>query len=406
MRRLVPLSLVALLLLSGCLGALGGDATSTPEEIDPADADLPPGVTVNGVENASALAAAHDETLLDEGFVFDGTVVTDQPGSGIVNETATVVVGVDAETLRSDSVRTLWPYENRSVVSQRVRDRLWLDGDEQFVRTNFTTRDSVIAGPYDASNDPRDGVTRASTYEGVLDAANFTVESTVARDGHTFTTLVAADANGTEDDPAYDGHLVVDERGVVHEAVVEIDRGPESVWGLLDYRLVELGASPEEPDWVDGVRESADLNLSFDAEFLSDHSAVGVTNTGDDAVPAGTELEVDFEVDDEPSATTAPTVITLDETIDPGETVYVYRSGWEADLVRSRSTAIDDSSFYGDVGVQFSLDDVSLGGVRVTQESNDGRTGRRRHRPRTEPRGKRHHTLRWLDYPTREHQTV
>jgi hypothetical protein len=85
-RRLVPVSLAVLLLLSGCTGALDTGATgtatetSTPEEPDPANATLPPGVSDTGVENASALAAAHGETLLEEGFVLVRNVTTSGDG--------------------------------------------------------------------------------------------------------------------------------------------------------------------------------------------------------------------------------------------------------------------------------------------------------------------------------------
>jgi hypothetical protein len=257
-RRLVPVSLAVLLLLSGCSGAFGGGTTTetaTTEELTPANATLPPGVTETGVENASALAAAHNETLLDEGFAIDVAESSNPGHGGPTNESRSVVVAPGADRFLVDSRRVEYGSDDRSNVTNRRHEQVW--SNESTTLGVTPVENASVAYRTDYPTSP--GVlTRAGVYESVLRSGDFVVERVVARDGHTFTTLVADDGDASGDGTALPAdRLVVDERGVVHEATLSqraaaIGEGDASRT-VRSYRLVDLGASPDRPAWVGNV---------------------------------------------------------------------------------------------------------------------------------------------------------
>lgn len=252
-RRLVSLVVLAIVVLSGCLGAgPQSTSTSTAQQLDPGTADLPPGANEAGVTNASALAAAHDRTLRAEGFVLNGTFVRDPPNAGNQTRRYHTVVAPGGRPFLTDvrSVRYATD-EADAAVTNRVRTRVW--ANETSMLRQVTIDNQTATATVDSLS-PSLSPTRAPQYESYLEIGEYTVEQVVARDGHTFTTLVAT---GTTDavgeNATIDARFVVDERGVVHEATVTLRGGPDGVTDHATYRVVELGASPQRPDWVTDV---------------------------------------------------------------------------------------------------------------------------------------------------------
>ncbi|MFD1513750.1 hypothetical protein [Halomarina rubra] len=369
-RRLVPVLLAALVLLSGCTGVFDtgttADETTTPEELDPAEADLPPGVNESGVENASSLAAAHNETLLAEGYVLNSSSTTNSSTFGNRTTTAQWVVGPSADRFTFDARTSVHTPPSYDGPAGDYRQRLW-GGDSVVTRIdrgNETTYNNVEALA------SRLGVAQSQTFERYLDIGAYDVERVVTDGEHTFTTLAAteprddAEFNGT-----FEARFVVDERGVVHEVDVHTDQRMGDYEQRIEYRLVELGASPERPDWVSEVPDVAFENVSVDAD-VNTHGDGGstpyltVTNEGPDTLPAGAELNVTTnEPDsDEPAREeTLNAVLRTGAPLDPGESVYVYRSGDTLELTRDEATAKSGDGLRSSVSVAVSADGVSFG---------------------------------------------
>ena len=260
MRRLVPLSLAALLLLSGCTGAFGPGASpttdeptsrATTQELDPAEADLPPGVDESGVTNASALAAAHDETLHEKGFVLNGTFVRDPPNSGRNVRQFHTVMSPGGKRFRSELLNDHYESDGADEPRRFVRE-LW--GDSSGIYDHAIT-DRGGTGTARIKEVPTWlSLTRSAQYESYLEIGDFRVERVVARGGHTYTTLVANHTSeGIDENVTFSGRLVVDERGVIHEGVVDVTSGPDQKTDHVEYRVVRLGGSPERPEWVANV---------------------------------------------------------------------------------------------------------------------------------------------------------
>lgn len=253
LRRLVPVAVAGLLVVAGCTAVPGGTTSTattgpTTETVDPAEADLPPGVNESGVVNASALAAAHDATLRSEGFVLDGTFVRDPPNRGNQTRTFDTVVAPGAERFQTAVETVRYASDASDAVSQRSGKRVWSNA-------TATLRAATIDGETAVSSvedqPPWLSLTRAPQYRSSLKIGEFAVEGAVVRDGHTFTTLVAEGASEAVDGNAtVDARFVVDERGVVHEATVSVST-PGSEADSAHYEVVQFGGSPERPAWVD-----------------------------------------------------------------------------------------------------------------------------------------------------------
>lgn len=249
MRRLVTVSLVTLLLLSGCIGTFDPGSASTPKELDPAEADLPPGVNESGVTSVSALITAHNKTLRAEGFVLNGTFIRYLPINASHTYIHHTVVAPDSERFYTEMRRRTYTADNTEVVSARERTRIW--GNSSIIVQQFTlSTNTTISKPIEEI--PKGmALTQAPIYESFLNIGAFSVARVVSRDGHTFTTLVANDTRASfNESVTFTARFVIDERGIIHEAVVDIDWGPNAKAAHLESRIVTLGASPDRPDWV------------------------------------------------------------------------------------------------------------------------------------------------------------
>jgi hypothetical protein len=243
------------------------------------------------------------------------------------------------------------------------RQRVWSDETTvALVETPDRTRYSNVE-----SLDHRVQLTHERTLERYLDAGAFEVASTVARGDHTFTTLVAdATRPGVDgfEDGSFAARFVVDEHGVVHEASVDYATGYDDTETHVEWRVAELGASPDRPAWVDDAPEAAFLNASVDADVERRHGEgtpyLVVTSSGTDPLPDGATLNVTTNggTGDGRALNTA---LDLDTDLAPGESVYVYRSDDGLRLTRDESVARSGDGLRSDVGVTVSADAVVYG---------------------------------------------
>ncbi|WP_232700964.1 DUF7537 family lipoprotein [Halobacterium wangiae] len=289
------LAVVALLVTAGCLGA-GAPATDSPEQT-PADG-FPPGVTADGVENATALLDAHSSVLADPGYTFRVAVASDRTENGsYTGRTKGDEFRLNAEFGRDDGTLAVDTWANDSVVLTRVAH-----GDE----TQFDQRER-----HDGAAEPW-----TAQLERVLAAGDFEVTDRYVEDGRT---VLALDANRTR--PTHDGayqsyraHAVVDLDGRVHELNTTTEAESESgSWTrALDFELTTVGVdSVERPEWGDSAAATLDASVELD----STDELIELEHQAGEPLPAGTTVELTHDGETH--------TLTFEESLDVGERAYV-----------------------------------------------------------------------------------
>lgn len=252
-RVALPVLLASLLVLAGCSGV---SQLSSPDE--PTEDELPPGVSQNGVENASALVSAHTAALNESGYAYrlglQGTVnVT------VDNETSTQYETNLTQTVRAeDGGRPAFvTAEVQSVQSEQNQSQAvaywWND-------TTTLARVSAGGGTQYAAFDqrPDQGQLYAPDeqyLQQVVGSSNFSVSGVDRSGEETLITLTATEANASmQGVTSYNATLVVDSEGRIHSAtqhaVVESAQGTQTV--DLRYELTETSVSTvDQPEWAD-----------------------------------------------------------------------------------------------------------------------------------------------------------
>lgn len=320
MSRVPTLLVAVVVVLAGCSGfvSTGTDtptaspassptATGTPTPTPGADELLAPGINQTGIENVTALFAAHQRELTARGFVTESTLTTTYEGTSTDRVAWTVTVAPDGERLRTHAVETredgtqitvdVWSNATHDITR---RDEV---GDVSYtVRPRFITDDTVVWSGSAAH------VQLYST------ADLFEVESVDTRDGVRYVTLsLEADRVGRDGVPDTQSTVVVDERGRIHAVESQVQYGESTTWAT-SYRLVQLGdTDPQPPAWLDDVPTNAALFLQLNAG-ITPNGVVAIEHIGGDAVPAGTRVVV--TVDGETYET------AFGGTLDEGQTRY------------------------------------------------------------------------------------
>lgn len=366
-RTTCALLVAVAVVLGGCVGATahGPDATtdettanaSTTEPVGET-ADLPPGVTEDGVSNASALLEAHREALAETSYVFESRSnysMGDVAGTG--EQSGTVAKGFFPHVSHATATiqrgnRTVeydvdqWANESVTLVRYRTENRtqyrkLFHGDDEQ------RSPGPGFGGPFLNRSDVESSISGTALIESVLATSNFTVESVETVDGHTLTTLRAETVNesggfGTANVTEYDARFVVDERGLVREVkftmAFEDELGDET---LLDYRFEVVRTGPvvvSRPAWSDAALATTSAQVSIDAA----ETYFVVANRGGDRLPAGTEIRVAHDGTN--------VTLALERPLRPGEQAYVYfpTDGGDPVLTRERPAEGDSEQVQGD----------------------------------------------------------
>lgn len=280
----------------------GGEESGDDDDTDDQDAEtLAPGVTTDGVDDPDALLDAHGGHLVANGFelAYSSTSVFDERDD--------LGLGYDL-AVEPDAERALATIDGPNEGGEYVT---W--GNETLTASKIPTDEGA---QYDVSNgsladqDPV-GLTLGAELQRLFANGEFAVESTEERDGRTYVTLVATEF----DEGDGEAEIVLDDRGVVHEAAATTtDSSGETI---LEYEITAVGGvTVDRPAWVDDVPEDAalDVSVSFRTESGEYHT---LTNRGEDAVPAGSTIEV--VIDEEETAT-----LELEEPLQSGERVFLY----------------------------------------------------------------------------------
>lgn len=251
-RALPVLIALAMVALAGCGGVFGGGGAS-PETNGTAadDGAYPPGVTSSGLENATALVAAHDRSLRGESFrLAVGQEQTFASGEQNVTASSERVVRMAGNgTFRVDA---------RSRGTLNVNETVWANGSTAYVRSEQGDQVQYVRRNATAIRPQLTGRTLIGQY---LSAGEYAVESTEQRGGERVTVLRSDEFVGTEgagldasNVSEYDSTAVVGPDGQVRELTVHLvaERGETTL--TVDAEVtVEPTASVDvtRPDWVD-----------------------------------------------------------------------------------------------------------------------------------------------------------
>lgn len=269
---LAVISVLILVTVAGCAGPLGQSPstdTPTPEPEpsptptitptpDPSE-QLPPGVTSDGIGNASQLLDAHVTELSRTGFVGVGT------GNGTIYRDGFLV---DVESHQRNVVEPeVSSYlRQRSIIAGPVRNewQAWGNASDEYRRSKegngwkYERKEPAppakLAGrglllPY-----LRGGNYTVERFETDNNETRFRLVSTEVEDPDA---LMEALPDDTEEITSFEATVVVDMDGRIHsvQATAEyVIRGEEATH-QLEYRLEQVrGVTIDRPDWVDAAR--------------------------------------------------------------------------------------------------------------------------------------------------------
>lgn len=307
--------------------------------------ELPPGVSLDGVTNASALVEAHRQALARSGYSFVLRSNLSSAFAGGVDQwvvlNGTVAAGLSPFRLRSVSRVTLgngtadradrtdqpvsvsdaWGNESAVVVRSSRDDLTQVQRVDRSATGGFGPGPDGPAGPGGAT-DARgfDGLlTQASVVETVLRSATFEVTDVSQVENLTMVTLNATEFDegslGSDRNVStFRASLVVDEDGRVHSldylVSFEDAEGPAVRYR---YRLTDVGdAEVRQPSWVDRAFEPVRTNVSM--ETVGDR-AIRLANDGDGTLPAGSTVRLRHDGE--------TMTFQLDRALRPGEAVFL-----------------------------------------------------------------------------------
>lgn len=309
------LAVAGLLVTAGCAGFAPTVDVQPPE---PADG-YPPGVSADGVENATALLYAHTDAVRRSGYAFIGrttknvTHIADDD-SLATNKSTTWNGQVTRNVTR---VRTrVWHGATRKYDERAVSTELWFDESSGHRLLRTSKGDGTVA--FDVTEDV-DGLETAAVSSWTTDTldllgeGDYDLTRRYVEDGRTLVVL-ESDAPGSTTHDAFSARLVVDLAGRVHEFDARATGANEdhSWTETATYELTDLGvASVPKPEWHDTALSTPEANIVYTARerHLELEYARG------DVLPPGTTVVVSH--DDE------TTRVALDRELGPGDTLYV-----------------------------------------------------------------------------------
>ncbi|MUV61712.1 hypothetical protein [Halobacterium sp. CBA1126] len=252
MRPALHVAAVALVVLAGCNGVGPAPGTERPPE-----PTYPPGVTADGVSNATALVDAHREHVVAHGAVVRS------------NSTTAIRIAGEVRAVETTATARATPDLTRiHVVSRGVR----VSGNETTagrfeVYANETTvlRRMQYGNETSVRAESRDGgaplvverVVQAQHLRGALDSLEFAVVDTERRDDRTVTTLSADETTLSGDAPSRNAAtLEVAASGRVLSLSVTRDRNTTTPVGRRTLDVTWADATTvEPPEWVQTRRQ-------------------------------------------------------------------------------------------------------------------------------------------------------
>ncbi|GAA0644267.1 hypothetical protein [Salarchaeum japonicum] len=229
--------------------------TTTDGTAAPADADYPPGVTAEGVENASRLLDAHEASVAAQG----AHAVAQTTIDGVVRGEAFGLVSQSVVRFAPNGTRVYWTNAGVNSIGNEtsVQDTRYYANETAVAtrvvqRGNATVRERNRSDLYDRVL--RNAATQRRLLQSALANADYAVAGAEERNGTTVTTLVAENGTYDGDQPvtAFDATLELSESGrvlsVTRTRTLRTDASVEHHRTTVTWRPVALPVSP--PAWT------------------------------------------------------------------------------------------------------------------------------------------------------------
>ena len=261
MDRLVAVLFVCLLSFSGCVQPPLAD-DPTPPEVQ--DGDLPPGVTTDGISNASRLLDAHVSTLNETGWSahmemrFRGPHYSFE-GVGLLVDGRTITATPEMVEVRTERRRHFeFTAGSRSAIWHS-----WYDERRELTKLRCPSGE-VVYQIRDSPHHLELLTIRGRPILGWLRMGDYDLTAVDRSRNQTLFTFVANEesARGRIDDREFvNGSVVVDSAGRIHHLESSLrwttDNGTE-VTRRDSYELLEVGVSDlEPPEWAETAKESS-----------------------------------------------------------------------------------------------------------------------------------------------------
>lgn len=218
----------------------------------------PPGLDASGVTDRSALFAAHEKALATDDYAANLTQVAVVGGN---RTTTTTLIRSDVNGKRAagrfevrdaSGTTSVDTYRNATTLYRRQK----ADGETQYLVRN-------ASGPFTDYHERQSDLLRSGAQVFIL--ANFTGDGTIERDGRRLVRYSLAGLNESAIDrnttvTSAEGELLVDERGVVHRAFVDLrgERDGESRQLRLEYRTTATrNVTVTRPEWSTTAEQEA-----------------------------------------------------------------------------------------------------------------------------------------------------
>ncbi|MCT9095726.1 hypothetical protein [Haloarchaeobius sp. HME9146] len=305
---------------------------------------LPPGVNDSGLADVTTLWQAHTENVNDDddGYRHVLTLANRSGGERVIR-------------LHSDGPRA------RGVLAGGdTETHAWM-GDDGNVSAVWNTTSAQRSYYSHAGLDGIGPLYVLAFAEGypnfLLEYGEFAVDGTVERDGQRYVRLRATGVNnenvsgfqlsqffGGGRFADMSGTVLVTPEGTVTAMDLELyDEGADTPALRADFDLQTDVASVERPDWLGEVPRLAVSTAEPDPQTSTDRLLVA-KNTGDDALAAGTNVTLSLYSQELGN-------VTVPESVDPGETMYLYVVGstYDGELrvaVGDRPTLPEDAAAF------------------------------------------------------------
>jgi|AntRauMinimDraft_4_1070384.scaffolds.fasta_scaffold00019_35 hypothetical protein len=243
---------VALVVLAGCSGV----PTSGPDVPTTESPVYPPGVTEDGLDDWRALLDAHSESVRDHGAVVTSNTTVEAPVNG---EVRTVELNAEGRAA-PDAGPVYFESERLRVAGNDSTTREQVAG---YADHEAVTRRDVVDGNASVARESRDRVAalrdrhvvRERQLQRVLSAGSFSVASVEQRDGRWVTTLVANEAELTDDGDdhrsEFSATIEVAASGRMLSLTFTRDPYADQRLGREDARITWTSGMPvETPEWA------------------------------------------------------------------------------------------------------------------------------------------------------------
>jgi hypothetical protein len=265
-RALAAIAVAALVVLAGC-GAVFGDSGGgdepastvtpmavptdepTPEPTPGPNTTLAPGLTGAGIENATALVAAHASFLQNRSFTtISNTTMLAPNGSVTLRTVRTLRAGPPGEGVHSVGTQNgSYPHSNEAAPN---RTEVWTSGKRLLIRQSYPNGTATY-DRFETAPRGRYGTGR------LFFAEQFGTDNTTVtareRDG---TTLYLVRGSISEEDMGNMSlRMLVDSQGMIHRyrAVRRIASDENVSKYISEKRFLRVGTTdaPERPSWID-----------------------------------------------------------------------------------------------------------------------------------------------------------